>query len=95
MPVGLRYCLSQIRQRFANACSIIRMHFFEMLQLAFNNLIRHTLHRFGNVGEKSGLPAVVEQLEQHPRLAIIIIALAVVITLCITADFLLFFGQWN
>jgi len=85
--------LVQIRQCFANACSIIRVHLFEMRQLAFDNLIRHTLHRFGNVGEKSGLPVVVEQLEQRPRLAIIIIALAVVIAVRITTDFQRRFGK--
>ena len=63
------------------------MHFFEMSQLAFDNFIRRALHRFGGVGEKSGLLAVVEQIEQDPRLAVIVIALAVVITVRITADF--------
>lgn len=45
------------------------MHFFEIIQLTLDNLMRHALHRFGNVGEKSGLVAVVEQIEQRPRLA--------------------------
>jgi hypothetical protein len=63
------------------------MHFFEMPQLSLGNLIRNALHRFCNVGEKPGLLPVVEQIEQRPRLAVIIIALAVVIAVRITADF--------
>ena len=63
------------------------MHFFEMPQLAFDNLIRHALHRLRGVREKASLLAVVEHIEQRPRLAVIVIALAVVITVRITADF--------
>jgi len=44
-----------------------------MPQLAFDDLFRHALHRFGDIGEKSRFLAGIEKVKQSPRLAILII----------------------
>jgi hypothetical protein len=51
------------------------MHLVEMVQLTLDDVIRHTLHRFGDVGEEPGFFAIIEQIEQGTGLTIFIITL--------------------
>jgi len=51
------------------------MHPGEMAQLTLDDQLRHPLHRRGDVGEKPGLLAGVEGIEQRPQLRVIVVAL--------------------
>jgi hypothetical protein len=66
------------------------MNLLEMAQLAFDDVIRHPLHGLGDVREKPGLLALVKQIEQRSGLDVIIVALAVIVTVCIAGNL-----QWQ
>ena len=51
--------LGPFGQGFADDSSIVRVYFFEMPQLALDDLFGHTLHRLGDVGKEPGLLVLV------------------------------------
>jgi hypothetical protein len=60
-------------------------------ELAADDVLRHTLHCRGNVGEQPPLLRVVEEAEQITRLRVIIVAVAMVeaVGVSIRPDFVL------
>ena len=58
MPISFLHCFFHGRQRSTNTCSVIRMHLLEVCELELDDLVRHTLHRHGNVGTKPCFLAV-------------------------------------
>ena len=77
---------NELTKRGADTVHIIRTHFLEKAELAFDDEVRYSLHRVGNVGEKAGLLAFVEQIEERSGLAVIVIAMAVVESVRIRGD---------
>jgi hypothetical protein len=82
----------QIQGRSA-ACGVVGVYLCEMPKSTFDNKVRYTLHRRGDVGEKPGLLILVEQIEQRARLGVIVVALAVVVAIRITRNLARRFGE--
>jgi len=45
------------------------MHFFKMSQLAPDDIVRHALHRLGDIGKEPGFLTVIKQIEKRTWLA--------------------------
>jgi hypothetical protein len=50
-----------------------------MPQLALEDVIRHALHRLGDIGKEPAFLTVIKQIEQRTRLAVIVITFAMVV----------------
>ena len=62
------------------------MHLLEVPQLPLDDELRHAGHRVGDVAEEALALASVEELEQGPGLAVVVVALAVVVAVPVTRD---------
>jgi len=66
--------------------AVIGMHFIEQLELALDDLHRHTLHGRSQMAEQPLLLIVIAQIEQCPRLTEIVVTLAMIVTRRVAAD---------
>ncbi len=82
----LTYLLPRNFQSFADPRAVILVNFVEKVNLPVDDLLRHSLHRVGDIAKQPLFLIVIKQLEEGPGLGEIITAFAMVVAVGIAGD---------
>jgi hypothetical protein len=64
----------------------VGMHLLEMRELPLDDLLRHAPHCLGDIREKPLFLARIEQVQERRHLAVVVIAVATIVTIGVARD---------
>ena len=73
-------------ERAPDASFIVGMHLLEMRELPLDDLLRHAPHCLGDIREKPLFLARIEQVQERRHLAVVVIAVATIVTIGVARD---------